>query len=122
MKYIEKIKESINSWAMKHFFQISVFNFVLIMLFLLRSAGYFDPYLLISVNFIVVAALIMSILLLKAKSNVMFIVCLSFWLFAGLLKIFNLDTWAERTAIYAIEGLIIGTILLVIESFKNDKL
>lgn len=116
MKRFENIGKLINSWAMKHFFQISIINFVLIMLFLLRSAGYFDPYFFISVNFIVVTGLLMSILLLKARSNVIFMVSLLFWLFAGFLRIINLDTWAERTTVYTYQSLILGVIILIIEN------
>lgn len=118
MKHFKNIEKSINDWAMKRFFQISIFNLVLIMLFLLRSAGYFDPYFLISVNFIVIIGLLMSILLLKARSNVIFMVSLLFWLFAGFLRIINLDTWAERTVVYCVEALIIGVVLLFKENIK----
>lgn len=110
----------IDTWSKKKFLSISIFNFVIIILFLLRSAGYFEPYFLISVNFIVVVGLLLSIILLGAKSREIFIICLLFWLFAGLLRILNIETWAERTAIYTFEALIIGTIFLIKESFKKS--
>jgi len=39
-------------------------------------------------------------------------------LFAGFLRIINLDTWAERTAVYCVEALIIGVVLLFKENIK----
>ncbi len=116
MEKYQKISKEINNWALKNFLKIVVFNFVIIGLFLLRSAGYFDPYFYISVNFIVVVALVLSIILLSAKSKVLFIISLLFWIFSGLLKLLNLDVWAERTAIYCIEALVIGIILLYYDS------
>lgn len=110
----------VDQWSRKKFLAISIFNFVVIVLFLLRSAGYFEPYFLISVNFIVVIGLLLSILLLGSKSKEMFIVSLLFWLFAGLLRVLNIETWAERTAIYMFEALLIGVILLIKESFKKS--
>lgn len=107
-----KLLAKIDLWSRKKFLAISIFNFVVIVLFLLRSAGYFEPYFLISVNFIVVVGLLLSIILLGAKSREMFIICLLFWLFAGLLRILNIETWAERTVIYSVEALVIGLILL----------
>lgn len=109
-------QRKIEQWAMKNFFTISIFNFIIIILFLLRSAGYFEPYFLISVNFIVVVGLLLSILLLGSTSKEMFVVSLLFWLFAGLLKVLNIETWAERTVIYSVEALVIGIILLYYDS------
>ncbi len=110
---MKKYKEKIDLWAKENFFNIVVFNLVIIVLYLLRSAGYFDPYFLISVNFIVIFGLVLTIFLFRAGSRLMFLTALLFWLFAGFLRILNLDTWAERTAIYCFESLIIGFVLLV---------
>ena len=101
--------------------QISVFNLVIILLFLLRSAGYFDPYFLISVNLIVTVALILAIPLLGANSRTMFVASLVFWLFVGFLRVLNLDVWAERTAVYTYEALVIGVVLLIYEEIKNKN-
>lgn len=116
---MKDIKNKMNNWAMKNFLNISIFNLVMISLYLLRSAGYFDPYFLISVNFIVIIGLILSIFLFGANSRAIFIISLLFWLFAGFLLILNLDTWAERTAVYCVESLVIGVVLLFFEDIRK---
>lgn len=120
----EKIKKEISLWSKDKFLAISIFNTVIIILFMLRSAGYFHPYFLISVNFIVEVGLVMSIILLGARSRVIFIVSLLFWVFAAFLRAFDLDVWAERTAIYTYQALVLGVILLIIEeiSTKSKKI
>lgn len=121
MKLLQNLNHQINRWAKRKFLQISVFNLVIILLFLLRSAGYFDPYFLISVNLIVTVALILAIPLLGANSRTMFVVSLVFWLFVGFLRVLNLDVWAERTAVYTYEALVIGVVLLIYEEIKNKN-
>ena len=113
---------SSQEWGNKHLFKMLIFNTILMFLVLLRSAGYFLPFFGISVNFIVLTMLILSIFLLGSKSKSMFITAFLFWLFACLMKVLKIDIWAERTAIYTFQALFIGAILLIIESFKrNDK-
>ncbi|OGM70779.1 hypothetical protein A2975_02720 [Candidatus Woesebacteria bacterium RIFCSPLOWO2_01_FULL_44_14] len=121
MKLLQNLNHQINRWAKRKFLQISVFNLVIILLFLLRSAGYFDPYFLISVNLIVTVALILAIPLLGANSRTMFVASLVFWLFVGFLRVLNLDVWAERTAVYTYEALVIGVVLLIYEEIKNKN-
>jgi len=102
-----KIPKRIDKWVL--------FNIALMSAFLLRSAGYFSPYLLISVNMIVVFALMLSIFLLKASYKTMFITALFFWVFAGLLGTLKINVWAERTTVYVFESLVLGVILLTWE-------
>ena len=92
-----------------------LFNITLMSAFLLRSAGYLSPYLLISVNMIVILALILSVFLLKANYKTMFITALFFWIFAGLLATLKINVWAERTTVYVFESLVLGVILLTWE-------
>ena len=114
-----KITKKIEEWGNKHLLNMLIFNVVLMFLILMRSAGYFLPYFAISVNFIVLTMLVLSIFLLKANSRSIFIVALLFWLFAGLLKLLKIDIWAERTAVYTFEALVIGAVLLLIESINK---
>ena len=102
-----KIPKRIDKWVL--------FNIALMSAFLLRSAGYFSPYLLISVNMIVVFALMLSIFLLKASYKTMFITALFLWVFAGLLGTLKINVWAERTTVYVFESLVLGVILLTWE-------
>lgn len=119
MKKISNIFDTLvarlHMWANNHHLNLIVFNLLIVSLFLLRSAGYFYPFYVLSVNFIVIFALVVSIWLLKANSRSMFVVTLFFWIFAGFLKIIRIDVWAERTAIYAYESLTLGVTLLLVE-------
>lgn len=107
-------------WGNEHLFKMLIFNTILVFLVLMRSAGYFLPFFGISINFIVIFMLALSIFLLDARSKSMFTIALLFWLFACLLKVLRVDIWAERTAIYTFEALIMGTLLLIKESFKKS--
>jgi hypothetical protein len=115
-----KIVKEIENWGKENTFKLLIFNTVLAFLILMRSAGYFLPFFGISINFIVLFLLVLSIFLLKAKSQSMFVMSLAFFLFAFILKLLKIDIWAERTTIYTFEALIIGTILLITESFKKS--
>ncbi len=124
IKYLESLKKSFRDWTKKHYFQLAVFNIFLLSLFLLRSAGYFHPFFVISVNLIVFSALIASIILLNVRNKAMFLLALFFWLFAAFLKVLKIDPWAERTAVYAYQALLIAVLLLFLESiniFRNKK-
>lgn len=110
----------ISTWATTHGLNIILFNLLITLLFLLRSAGYFQPYYLISVNAIVLSGLLASIVVFRAKSKAMFLVATLFWIFAYLVKAFGIDVWAERTTVYAYEALVLGTIMLCVEGVRKS--
>lgn len=114
-------KNKIDFWANSHHLQLVVFNLVIILFFLLRSAGYFQPFYTLSVNFIILLGLVISIPLLNFGSRAMFIISIVFLLFTGLLKLLAIDVWAERSAIYVYQPLVIGLLLLIYEEigFSN---
>src|SRR5687768_15704687 len=111
----EEQLEIFRNWVKEHYFQLSIFNMILVMLLLLRSAGYFEPYLALSINLIVFIALIGMVTLFGARVKTLTIVTIFFWVFAGILKVLGVDIWAERTAIYAFEALLITVVLLIFE-------
>jgi hypothetical protein len=113
----------IKNWSETHFFELILLSGFLFSLFLLRSAGYFHPYFSISINFIIFAALVLTVPIFKTTSKIFFWATLAFWLFAGFLRIVRVDVWAERTGIYAYEALFIGLILFFFELIfrKNSK-
>lgn len=112
----------LNKWSLSHHIGIAVFNIIMIISFLLYSAGYFKPFLPISINLIVIIGLVLSTLLLEVKSRAMFIICLFFWLFAAFLKIVKIDVWAERTTIYVYQSLVLGIILTIVENIDIIKI
>lgn len=118
---IESKKKIFRKWVKSHYFQLVLFNIFMIFLFLLSSAGYFHPYFVISINFIVTLGLIASIFLLGARSEAIFFVSLIFWIFASFLKLVNISVWAERTGIYAFQSLAIGVLMLFIENINIGR-
>jgi hypothetical protein len=115
------IAEKVKDWIKFYNIRLILFNIIIVFLFLLRSAGYFQPYFPISVNFIVIIGLFLSVIILGARSKIVFLVTLAFWVFAGFLKIIRIDVWAERTGIYAFESLVFGVILFLIENIRLNK-
>lgn len=113
---MNKAYQDLNLWAQKRVVGLFSFNLLVMLLIVLRSAGYFDPYLLITINHIVFLSLILSIFLLGVKRRAMFIVALTFWILAGLLKSLKVEVWAERTAVYFFQAFLLGMILFLIEA------
>lgn len=99
---------------------LTIFTLFIVFLFLLRSAGYFQPYFAISVNFIVMVSIILTYFILKLTSKAIFVITLIFWLFAGFLKIIHIDIWSERTGIYVFESLFIGIVISIFEITINQ--
>lgn len=118
-EYISKLnlrlKSKLKGWAEERILGVFVFTNVLFLLVLLYSAGYFAPYLPLTINIIVVIAIILSIILLQLHSKFIFSLAIFFWLLTSIFMVFDIDVWAERAAIYAFEALVIGIILLIIE-------
>lgn len=116
--YLQKLQQ-IKVWAETNIFGLFVLNISIMLLILLRSAGYFAPFFLITINTIVFIALILSVFLLGLRSKGVFLVALILWVFSGLLRALNIDVWAERSAIYMYQSLIVGVALIIIENIKR---
>ena len=112
---------SISEWVNKHYLQIAVFNLTIGFLILLRTAGYFHPFLILSVNLIFFCALVLAILILNARSNALFIFAIIFTLISAFFKIVNVDIWAQRSAIYVYQALFLGVVVLLIEYLRSEK-
>lgn len=124
MKIIEDYKkqaEKLEGIIGKRLLGLFIFNIILMVLILMRSAEYFAPFFLISINFIILVCIILSIPLLGIRSKGIFLIALLFWLFAAFLRLLNVGVWAERTAIYAYEAILVGIILFVLENSKFSK-
>lgn len=117
--YLNKLYE-FRLWANQKVFQLFIFNMIIMLLILLYTAGYFAPFFPLTINFIVFVALLLSIFLLGINSKILFGIAIFFWLFAAFLKGVRVDVWAERTAIYSYQALLIGIILFIIE-LRVDK-
>lgn len=111
----QTINKRWKSWIVKNQFQLTIFNVFLILLVLLRSAGYFQPFIELTINIIFLSALIVSTFLLDAKSRAFFAIAVIFWIIAAVLKIINIQVWAERAALYSFESLTLGILLSIFE-------
>ena len=118
-KYKKVFIEKFNSWSGTHHQELIIYNVVLIFLFLLHSVGYFYPFFPISINFIVMVGLVLSVFLLGAKSKIFFVVSLIFWGVALFFKAVGIEVWAERTGVYVFQSFVLGIVLLFWESFKT---
>lgn len=120
-RYFIELKKNLSFWVSKHYVNLAVFNVLIVILVLLHSAKYFDPFWTITVNVVVFVSLVASILLLGAGSRVMFLISLLFLLFAGFMKVVGIVVWAERITVYMFESFLLGFLLLFIESFTIWK-
>ncbi len=115
--FFKNIEKSVNISSNR----FTLFTLIIVFLFLLRSAGYFQPYFPVGVNFIMIVALILGVVILGFRSNVIFLVTLVFWVFAGMIKLLRIEVWAERTGLYAFESLIVGVVLFLYETVRFWK-
>lgn len=120
-KFIEDLNNKSSIWGHSHYVRLAVFNTLIVLLVLLRIGGYFHPFYVITVNSIVIVALIAAVLLLGARSKILFSIALFTWLFAAFLRIVKIEVWAERTVVYTFQSLVIGTILLIYETVRQKK-
>ncbi len=119
-RYTKKIQE-LEKIIGKRLLGLFIFNILLMMLILMRSAEYFTPFFLISINFIVFACIVFSVFLLGIRSKGVFLLALLFWSFAAFLRVLNAGVWAERTAIYAYQAIVVGVILFIMENSRLGK-
>lgn len=106
--YINKL----NLWARDHLAGLFIFNTIIIVLVLLNTAEYFKPFFFLGINVIFFISIILSIILLGARSKTMFLISVLFFVFGILLKIANIDIWADRASIYFFQALVVGILLL----------
>lgn len=107
-------------WADKHLAGLFVFNLLVLLLIMLQSIGYFDPFLKITATLVIVIAMILSIFLLGVRTNGIVILTLIFWFIGFVFKIFKIDIWAERLGIYTFYSLLLLLPMFIIES-TNKK-
>ena len=100
-------------WSQQRILNLFIFNAILMMLLLLRSAGYFSPFLPLTINLIILICLLMAVLLLGVRHRTLFVITLLLWALAALLKIVGINSWAERAAIYSFEAFTIAFILFL---------
>ena len=113
--------EKTKYWVQNKYIQLALFNTIMVMLVLLRSADYFKPYLPLTINIIIFTGIVLSVFLLGARSRQIFMMSLVFWLFAMVLRMLGLSVWAERAGVYTYEALVVGVALLFFESMKRRQ-
>ncbi len=117
--YYQQNLEKIENWSKNHLAGLFIFNILIISLLLLKSGGYFYPYYTITINSVVFIGFIGSIILLGVRSKVLFLIAFIFWLFAGYMRVIGIEVWAERTSLYTYQAILLGVILVFIESVRE---
>jgi len=115
LKSLANLRKKTTIWVSSHYLNLAIFNTLLVILVLLHSAKYFDPFWIISINVIVFISLVTSVFLLGARSRSLFVVSLLFWILAGGMRILGINVWAERISVYVFESLLLAVLLLFIE-------
>src|SRR3989304_8459250 len=98
-KFIQNFNQKIpqaEAWAKEHILGLFIFNSLLVILLLLRSAGYFSPFFPLTINFIIFVCLVLLIFLLNAKSKTLILIAITFLLLTAFFTIFRIGIWAER--------------------------
>lgn len=103
------------NWTKRNLTGLFTLNLLLMILVLLHSAGYFHPFVPLSINFIVLITICLSVLLIGLRSKHIVVIILFFWIFSGLLEMLGVNIWAERSAIYVYEGLLVATVCVFFE-------
>lgn len=112
----------LQSWVQDHYLNLAIFNIILLLMILLRSAGYFEPVFSLSINFIILTTIILSVILLGADSKVIFAIAIFFLIASIPFRLVSyLEVWAERTSIFAYEAVVIGVILFIKEVLTPKK-
>lgn len=86
--------------------EVALFNFCILVLVLLHSAGYFHPYFTITINVVVIVSIVLAIVILRAKNIAILMFTLVMLLTTAFFKLTHIDVWSERVAIYFFEGLL----------------
>lgn len=116
---IKDLTNNIQRWSKENLTGLFFFNLLIFILLLLRSAGYFDPFLPLSINLIFLLTIIASVPLLKSNSRTLFLLSISFLSFGAMFKLLHVDIWAERMGIYTYEAFVLGLILVIWETFRK---
>ena len=101
------------SWAKTNSGGIFLYNLILFIIILLKSAGYFYPFVTLSNNLIVLFSAILAIPLLRAGERMFFLLALTFIFIASFFEYWQVLIWSERSAMYSFEMLLIGMLLYV---------
>lgn len=104
------ITDSFTTWSKKNTASLLWLNLMVMVLLLLKSAGYFAPFFLVSVNHIYVLMLLYSIIFLKIRSRELTVLALIFLVISAVLTVFHMDVWAVRSAWYMYQAFLIALI------------
>ncbi len=113
--------ERMKVWAKRNVLGLFIFNAIILAIVLLRSVGYFEPFLPLGVNTVFLIALLLTVVLFRGGSRFVFSWGLVFWILAGFFRIVGVGVWAERAGIYAFEALAVGVVMLVVEGLRKKE-
>lgn len=110
------IDRRITKWTQQKGYRLFIYQIILLLLVLMHSLGYFDPFFEITAHFIILTAIILSVFLLQMQSIQIYFVAFVFWIITCFFQLMSIEVWAERTSMYAFESLCIATVSLLCAS------
>ncbi len=113
--------EKMTVWAKANVLGLFIFNAIILAIVLLRSVGYFAPFLPLGVNATFLIALLLAVVLFNGGSKFVFGWGLAFWILAGFFRVAGIDVWAERAAIYTFEALVVGVVMVFVEEVVKKR-
>lgn len=108
------------AWFGEHLWGLAVLNIVLMLMVLLRSAGYFDPYFPLTINLIIFLTVVLSIFLLSFRDRELFVIATAFLILSGVFRLFEINIWAERASIYMYQAILLAVVLIFVENIKEE--
>ena len=112
IKYYRLLHLQSERWSINNLLGIFLFNLAIVVLVLLRSAGYFEPFVPLTINSIFFIGFILLPVMLGVNYVALFSIAGLFWLLSALLQLFSVDIWAERSSIYCFQAFFVGFLIL----------
>lgn len=107
----KKLKKKFDLWLYKRLGGLALFNILLMLMVLLRSAGYFAPFFPLSINTIVLLSMIMGIVLLGFREKELFVSAIVFLTISAVFRALAIEIWAERSSIYTYQAMILAVLI-----------
>jgi hypothetical protein len=117
MRDIKKL--NYQQWFFKKAPMFFLYNVFMMILVLMHSVGYFNPFFTISINVIVLTAIILAVIMMRLPSTFVFVCTSLFWAIAAFFQLAHIDIWAERAGTYAFESFLVGSCVFLIEVLQQ---
>lgn len=101
--------------------QMLILLWLIVVLFLIKQTGYFNPYLEITFLFISFVIWISAVLLLRLSSSFSLGACIIMWIAAMIIVLLGIIPWAERASLYSFGFLLFGSFQMFYELLTQKE-